>query len=227
MLDTDKSAFKNLVIASISIYQQEVTNDMLRLWWAALQKFEFSQVSEAFGRHLLDKNEGKFSPKPAHIIAHLEAMNPNGRIGAQEAWALYPHNEASSAVITDEIAEAMQIAQPLMNDGDKIGARMSFIEAYNRITENNKFIGKTPKWFPSLGHSKEGRDAALKLAVEKGRISEDHAISLLPAPLHSNVAKVIGSMQLLTSNDKLTPEQQAKNHERILKIQAMLTAKNA
>lgn len=222
MLDIDKLNFKNLVIASISIYQQEVTNDVLRLWWAALQKFEFSQVSEAFSRHLLDKNEGKFPPRPAHIIAHLDAMNPNGRIGAEEAWALYPHNEASSAVITDEMAEAMQVAQPLLNEGDKIGARMAFKEAYTRITEHNKFNGKSPRWFASLGHSKDGREQALKLAVEKGRVSEDYAISLLPAAIHSNVQKVIGSMQLLTSNDKLTPEQQDKNHARMAQIKSML-----
>lgn len=221
MLDTDKPAFKNLIIASMSIYQQEVTNGILQLWWSSLKAFDFSQVNAAFGRHLLDKTEGRFTPKPAHIIAHLEAMNPDGRIGAQEAWAMYPHHEATSAVITDEMAEAMQVAQLLLNEGDKIGARMSFIEAYNRITTNNKFNGKTPKWFASLGYDKNGREEVLKLAVEKGRLTQDHVTSLLPAPIHSNVKKVIGSMQLLTSYEKLTSEQQDKNKARMAKIKAM------
>ena len=117
------------------------------------------------------------------IIKQIELLNPEGRLGADEAWALYPHNEADSAVITEEIAQAMQVAYPLLLEGDKIAARMSFKEAYNRITTQNKMNGIKTKWFPSLGHRKEGRDIVIAEAVRLGRLTKDHALSLLPPPV--------------------------------------------
>jgi hypothetical protein len=222
MIDSDKRNFKDLVISSMTIYQQEVTDDVLRIWWAALIRFEFSQVSEAFSRYVQDSKLGKFPPKPADIIGTIETMHPDGRLGAEEAWAIYPHNEADSAVITDEMAEAMGIAYPLLAEGDKVGARMAFKEAYNRITAQNKFNGISPKWFPSLGHDKEGREPALKAAVEKGRISQQHAVALLPPPINSGVSAAIGEIQLLTNKEPLTDDLIDKAKERMAKIREML-----
>lgn len=184
-----------------------------------LQEYDFSTVIQALTN--VRKNASRFNL--AVIITEIEALKPDGRLGAEEAWALYPHNEADSAVITDEMAEAMRIAHPLMLEGDKIGARMAFKEAYIRIVKTNKANDITPKWFPSLGHSKEGREEVLKEAVEKGRLTQDHAMSLLPPPINANLIQKIGEMQLLTSNEKLTPEQQDKNHARMLQIRAMLS----
>jgi hypothetical protein len=220
MIDSDKVQFKDLFIATMSIYGQEVTKEVLRLWWAALIRFEIEQVQEAFSRHIQDSKNGRFAPRPADIIAMLESANPDGRIGAEEAWAIYPHDEATSAVITNEMAEAMQSARPLLNDGDMIGARMAFKEAYNRITSANKFNGIAPKWFPSLGTSKEGREEALKLAVQKGRITQDHALSILPVKINPAITEVVG---LLSNKTELTPEQLEKNRQRLADFKAMLS----
>ena len=124
----------------------------------------------------LRREQGKFTL--GAIIKNIELLQPDGRLGAEEAWALYPHNEADSAVITDEMAQAMQAAQPLLQEGDKIAARMSFKEAYNRITTQNKMNGVKPKWFLSLGHRKEGRDIVIAEAVRLGRLTQDHAITI-------------------------------------------------
>ena len=157
------------------------------------------------------------------IITEIETLKPDGRLGADEAWALYPHDEADSAVITNEIAEAMQVANPLLNEGDKIGARMAFKEAYNRIVTQNKAAGLTPKWFPSLGHDKNGREEVLKRAVELGRLTQDHAISLLPAPIHSNIVNAIAEVKYLTAkNSEFTDKQKEEAHNRIAEIKAML-----
>jgi hypothetical protein len=127
------------------------------------------------------------------IIEQIEKLQPDGRQGADEAWAMIPMDEYTSAVMTQEMAEAMHIAQPLLDAGDKIAARMSFKEAYNRIVESNKRNGVKPSWFPSLGQDKEGRDTVLAEAVRLGRIGVDHAIGLLPpekiAPMLQSAGK--------------------------------------
>lgn len=226
MLDSQKRDFMDLMKASMSLYQQEVSVDALRLWWASLVKFEFKEVQEGFSRYIQDSKNSNFAPRPASIIGIIESINPDGRIGAEEAWAIYPHDEASSAVITDEMAEAMQVAQELLNEGDNVGARMAFKEAYTRITSANKFNGISPKWFASLGHDKTGRDIAIKQAVAKGRISQDCATSLLPAPIPSNIVNAITEVKYLTAKDAaFTDEQKAKARDRVAEIKAMLVSK--
>jgi hypothetical protein len=221
MVESDKQEFKTLMKGTFSIYQQEITGGVALIWWNSLIRFEFNKVNEAFSRYIQDPKSGKFAPKPADIIGIIETMNPDGRIGAEEAWATYPHNEASSAVITNEMAEAMQVAQELLNEGDKVGARMAFKEAYNRIVENNKFNGIAPTWFPSLGHDKEGRELALKAAIEKGRLTQEHALKLLPPAINPNVSAAIGEMQLLTNKVEITDEAREKAKEKMAKIRNM------
>lgn len=114
------------------------------------------------------------------VIAEIERLQPDGRPGPDEAWAMMPRDEDTSVVMTEEMAQALHIAQPLLDEGDQIAARKAFIEAYKRIVDTAKRAGMPPKWFPSLGHSKDGREAALIEAVRLGRMNSEHAIALLP-----------------------------------------------
>lgn len=127
------------------------------------------------------------------IIEQIEKLQPDGRPGADEAWAMIPMDEYVSTVMTQEMADALHIAQPLLDEGDKIAARMAFKEAYSRIVETNKRNGVKPSWFPSLGHDKEGRESVLAEAVRLGRLDADHAIGLLPpekiAPMLQSAGK--------------------------------------
>lgn len=222
MIDSDKIQFKSLIESSMAIYNVEIDVNVLKIWWAALNRMSFEHVSEAFSRYIQDPKLGRFAPKPADILGIFEAMNPDGRIGADEAWALYPHSEWVSAVITDEIAEAMAIAQPLMNEGDNIGARMAFKEAYNRITTNNKFNGIAPKWFPSLGHNQDTREPVLKEAMEKGRITQESYLRLCPPKLDQRLVESISQVQLLTNRSEFTPEEKERNRKRMDEIKSLL-----
>jgi len=221
MLNSDKKEFVSIVTATLKTYRIEPDADVLRLWWGVLQRFTIEQVRAGFSSYVGSK-EAKFIV-PANIVEAIELSEPDGRIGAEEAWAIYPHDEATSAVITDEMAEAMQVSQELLNEGDNVGARMAFKEAYNRITAANKFNGIAPRWFASLGHDKTGRDVAIKQAVEKGRISQDYATSLLPSPIPNNIVNAITEVKYLTANYiEFTDEQKEKARNRVAEITAML-----
>lgn len=222
MLEKDKKEFASIVSATLKTYRVEPDADVLRLWWGSLSRFTIEQVRDGFNRFIGSK-ESKYSVVPANIIEAIEANEPDGRLGAEEAWAMYPHDESTSAVITTEMAEAMQAAKLLMDEGDLIGARMAFKEAYSRIVAQNKLNGISPKWFPSLGHSPEGREQALKVAVEKGRLTQDHAISLLPAPQDSQFARVLPELLLLAGKADLTDEQLEKNRSRMAEIRKILS----
>ena len=195
MLDSDKLSFLKMLQATLALRDKTASTETVSLWWNMLRKYEFCEVEKAFIAFLASK-EGRFSPQPSNIIEIIEAMHQDGRPGADEAWAMVPMDEFASAVMTQEMAEALHIARPLLDAGDKIAARMSFKEAYNRIVDANKRSGIKPSWFPSLGQDKEGREVALAEAVRLGRIDAKLAIGLLPpdkiAPmLHSSGNKTL------------------------------------
>ncbi len=228
MRDQDKKQFAEVMRATLGIYDKEITTETLVIWWNALKSHGIEIVREALSRHVQDKVNGRFAPKPADVIAMIERLQPDGRPTADEAWALYPRNESDSAVLNDEITVAIETVRFLLEEGDPIAARMAFKDAYNRIVEQSRNLGIKPKWFASLGHSVDGRKKALDEAVRMNRISIDYAQSLLPAPKDGGfVQGLIGDMKFLTANNEMTPDQKERNRAKLAEIKQMLKRKAA
>lgn len=104
----------------------------------------------------------------------------DGRPGAEEAWAQMPFDESQSVVWTDEMANAFGVARGLLEEGEKVAARMAFKESYVRLVGEAREARRAVQWSPSLGHDPRGRDAVLADAVAKGRLDYDHAQSICP-----------------------------------------------
>lgn len=112
----------------------------------------------------------------AEVLKRLD----DGRPGPEEAWAMIPKDEATSVVWSEEMRRAYAIARPLILADDLVAARMSFIEAYRKEVQASRDAGLALRWEPSLGHDPYGREAALLDAVERGRLTHEHAVALLP-----------------------------------------------
>ena len=110
------------------------------------------------------------------IIERLD----DGRPSPNEAWSMVPRDEYRSVVWTEEMAEAYGAAIPLLNEGDQVAARMAFLEKYRALVQRNREDGVPTKWMPSLGLDPLGRADALAEAVQQGRITEAHALTLAP-----------------------------------------------
>jgi hypothetical protein len=119
----------------------------------------------------------------------------DGRPGAEEAWAQMPFDESQSVVWTDEMANAFGVARGLLDEGDKVAARMAFKEAYVRLVGESRDRGLAVTWSPSLGHDKNGHDAVLADAVARGRLTYDHAQSISPMlpPPSANILALAGT----------------------------------
>lgn len=222
MHDNEKRLFSDLMDASMPIYRQEASVETKRLWWGLLKSYSMTDVRAAFERHLGENGQ---TITPAHIRILIDKMNPDGRPGADEAWAMLPYqDESASVVMTEEMAEAFGIAREV---DDKNGARMAFREAYNRIVERNKRAGLQPRWFASLGHDTQGREIVIAEAVRLGRISASYASGLLPPPSASNergnaMLALVASNGILT--DKAATETERESaRKRIAEIKAMLS----
>lgn len=178
MQESDKANFAALVTGVMDVYGSKATQASLSIWWAALQRFPFEAVRSGLSAHVQDPIAGKFAPKPADIIGKLQSMD--GRPGPEEAWSMIPRDESSSVVWTEEMAEAFGVANPLLNEGDQVAARMAFTERYRALVQQARDAGKPVKWMPSLGTDRLGREGALLEAESKGRLTSEHVAGLLP-----------------------------------------------
>jgi hypothetical protein len=133
------------------------------------------------------------------LSAIIERINDSdGRPSADEAWALALEalDEAKTVVWCEEIQQAFAIARPVLQDGDKIGARMAFKNAYDRIVKEAREECRPAQWSASLGWDQGHRQSVLTKAVELGMLQHSQVAGLLPAP------KDIGIIGALLLGDK-------------------------
>jgi hypothetical protein len=184
MVDEDFDSFQAMLDAVCSrISRGKYTPDAqgAALDFLALKPYSLGQVQAALAAHVSDPERGRFAPTAADVIAQIEAARTDGRPGADEAWAMAPMAETDTVVWTTEMAEAFGIASPLLQAGDKAGARFAFREAYERLVATAKRQGKRAQWVPSLGSDLAKRKQVLTAAVQQGKLSGDAAFEACPA----------------------------------------------
>lgn len=118
---------------------------------------------------------GKLTPKV--IIEAIDAAM--GRPGSNEAWAtaLQALDERSTVVWTEEMAQAWEVARPVVQGGDEIGGRMAFKDAYERLVRAARDERRTPVVTVSLGEDASLRAQAVEKAVKLGYMPGDQAVS--------------------------------------------------
>lgn len=192
MLEQDKKQFAQIVRSTMMVCGGSAPEpDVLRIWWATFKDYLMVDISMAFSQYA---QRGEFAPKPADILKILDRIKPDGRPTADEAWAMIPRDEATSAVITDDMAEALGVAAPLLDEGDQVAARMAFKDVYNRVIDERRRAGVPVRWFASLGHDPNGRESVLTQAVIHARITSAYAISLLPPDKADSLLARIGKL---------------------------------
>lgn len=149
----------------------------MKMWWKALGAYPDGTILSAVERHIMTST---FEPQLADIVRICDAQLDGQWLGPDEAWALVPKSEHDSAMLTDEIAQAVAVATPLLAVGDKMAARMAFKDAYTRLVEQARIAARQPRYFPSFGTDVQGRVKMLATAVLRGQVSIDRAIEWQP-----------------------------------------------
>jgi len=184
MLDSDLEDFQSMLDAvsgMLSHGKYEPSAEASALFFNALQPYTLAQVSAAFSAHVKDPERGKFAPKPADIIEKVCQAAHNERPGVEQAWAMTPVGEEDSVVWTTEMAEAFAACGPLMAEGNRVAARMTFKEVYTKLVTKAVAEGKPVEWVTSLGWDMEKRKRVLAAAVEAGKLPAIAAREECPA----------------------------------------------
>ena len=90
MLDSDKDKFCELLEGIADVFSSakkvNVTVPMLQVYFMSLNEYSYQQVEWAIGEHLKDPVDGKFFPKPANIISHLQTSEVSTEDKGLLAW---------------------------------------------------------------------------------------------------------------------------------------------
>jgi hypothetical protein len=144
-----------------------------------LDEYPFHEVMTALNR-VRKEATGRLTLK-----AIIDMLSP-GRdwLSANEAWslALPAADERNTVVWTREARDAFNIALPLLEEGDKIGARMAFIAAYDRSVSIAKAAGGAPNIEVSEGWDKQLRAVAVDQAVNRGLLPPQRQEDALALP---------------------------------------------
>ncbi len=132
----------------------------------------------------------------AAILQRVQAAD--GRPDPNEAWALAlaASDEFDSVVLTDEIQLALGAARAILDAGDKVGARMSFLSAYQRQVDTARREGKAVNWTLSPGFDQQRRVMAVEEAGRLGRLPapvvEEYRARLTHEPITQDGAAIAG-----------------------------------
>jgi hypothetical protein len=156
---------------------QQVTPNALKIMAQDLADYDLDVIEIALTRC---RKEIKGWVSIADIIELIDQQD--GRPSVEEAWnlALIGQSNTETVVWTNEVSEALGDCAEILAAGDKVGARMAFKSAYDRIVSQNRREGIHAKWYASLGSDISKRSLSLTRAVELGRLTQDRANNLLP-----------------------------------------------
>ncbi|WP_237673502.1 hypothetical protein [Vreelandella profundi] len=169
----------DLVYATAEVLGQEIRPAAAGLIAEDLSAYPFAEIGRGLARCRAELH-GKLTL--AAIIERLPSANAH--LSGNEAWALALHStdEQETVVWTSEIARAFAAAKPVLSGGDKVGARMSFLAAYERGLAAAKAEARQPEWMVSLGHDPQRREIVLTDAVSAGKLPAPKVAHLLPPP---------------------------------------------
>ncbi|MES2320199.1 MAG: hypothetical protein V4631_22205 [Pseudomonadota bacterium] len=113
------------------------TEGALELMFASLAEFPLAAIQQALIDHINSK-DGKWRPNPAYIRDQIGKRAPVLWVTGDEAWGTAPKLETDSGVCNQVVAAALAVAQDLIDRGDMVAARRTFVDAYNARVEQAK-----------------------------------------------------------------------------------------
>lgn len=82
MTPRDTEKFYSLVGDVYAFYRQDYSAFAGKVWWQAMQPFDFAAVADAFNRHCVNPDSGQFMPKPADIVKMLQGSTQDAALVA-------------------------------------------------------------------------------------------------------------------------------------------------
>jgi len=164
------------VIATAEVIGQVISSTAAAMIAEDLERYSFVDCCKALKKC---RAEVRGRLTLADVISRIDAAD--GRPAKDEAWgiALQSADERDTVIWTAEIEKAYDAARPILNAGDKVGARMAFNSAYERLLITARASGEPAQWKASIGWDGELRARAFEAAVKLERLPPAKAVAML------------------------------------------------
>lgn len=83
MQSSEYQDFQKALQKVFALYEKQLSNVVLEVWWEALRPHALSDVTRALTAHIRNPDSGSYLPKPADVIKGLAGNTANT---AQSAW---------------------------------------------------------------------------------------------------------------------------------------------
>lgn len=168
-MPASEALLKALMITA-EIYAKDMTRAAAEVMVMDLSGYPEPHVLEALGRC---RRELRTFPTIADILGRID----DGRPGPDEAFAMLPFDESHTVVWTAEMSEAFGVVRGL---SDRTAARMAFRDSYTKHVQAARASRVPTQWTASLGTDRMSREAVVREAVQRGRLTAPEAQNLLP-----------------------------------------------
>lgn len=121
MTENDFEKFKEGLAGIYGFYEKEITPFVLDIWWNALKSYDLAAINQAFGRHVVNPDNGKWLPKPSDIIRMLQGSVQDT---ALRAWAKVDRAVRHKGVYVDVVFDDPLIHKVVHDMGGWIGFGM-------------------------------------------------------------------------------------------------------
>lgn len=194
--DEEQAWLVRQVMATAELLGQALTPHAAALMAEDLSGYPRPALSRALSR-VRKLHTGRLTTKA--ILDRVDEVM--GRLAPNEAWALAlkASDERETVIWSQEAENAWSVAAPLVAGGDKIGARMAFLSAYERLVMTARENQQPPCMVVSLGWDEALRRKAIEQALQLGHISHEQAsdiVPLLPPPTFSPLALIGGKLEI-------------------------------
>lgn len=68
---SDRRPFAEMLGAVYELYNRNLSEAILSMWWEALNRYDLDSVRSALNRHAMNPDSGQFIPKPADLVREL------------------------------------------------------------------------------------------------------------------------------------------------------------
>jgi hypothetical protein len=162
----DQQKFKDLMTLIAETYGKELSQVKAKSWWVMFRPFSIEQFEQAVYSHLMDADEGRFHPTPAHLMKHISGT------AKQQAQEVDDRAEIAWLQIEKEIRRVGSYGDLKLSDRQALAA-VQAVGGWRTIcaSTHEQLVWKK-KEFMSVYETLERADPELLPSYIRGRISE-------------------------------------------------------
>lgn len=194
MRTADRRWLLEQILATAELLGQEMTARTAAVFADDLAGYPQDVLAKALAR-VRAEHRGRLTPSA--VLERIDEVA--GRPSASEAWAMAVGalDERNTVVWTVEMRDAWGVVNDLAERGDLIGARMGFIQAYDRLVRIARDERALPQVEISEGWDKEAKALAITKAIELGYVDPArHSAELLRVGFDGVLPCPTGTVQI-------------------------------